>query len=185
VDPVHRSTVDRSRGVRLLLIWVVRADRTTPIACRRGRRGSGRPAPATAAELAGGGPNGAPGLGFERGKALREEGKEGKLTRGSEGREKLRWRRSSGGSGSGAPAPAGTVLCTRREQARERCDWRGSRGCLILVGGGREEGDRGGGGSSTDRPLMAAAAARDRAAPMEVGRDVGARESAKGRPQGL
>jgi hypothetical protein len=45
VDPVHRSTVDRSKGYAPLLIWVVRAHRTAPVAC--GRRAAGRwPAPA-------------------------------------------------------------------------------------------------------------------------------------------
>jgi hypothetical protein len=40
VDPVHRSTVDRSKGYAPLLIWVVRAHRTAPVAC--GRRAAGR-----------------------------------------------------------------------------------------------------------------------------------------------
>jgi hypothetical protein len=55
-------------------------------------------------------PYGAPGLRFEREMSLRDEGKKGKITRGSEGREVRRRRRSSGSSGGGAPAPAGTVL---------------------------------------------------------------------------
>jgi hypothetical protein len=61
-----------------------------------GVAGPRRRTTAAAAEVAEGGLNGAPGLGFERGKALREEGKEGKLTKGSKGREERWWRRSSG-----------------------------------------------------------------------------------------
>jgi hypothetical protein len=44
VDLVHRSTVDRSKGYAPLLTWAVRANRTAPAACGRGRRGGGRPA---------------------------------------------------------------------------------------------------------------------------------------------
>jgi hypothetical protein len=48
VDVVHRSTVDQIKGVRALLIWTVRADRTALVAHGRGRRGDGRPAVAPA-----------------------------------------------------------------------------------------------------------------------------------------
>jgi hypothetical protein len=98
VDPVHRSTVDRSKGYVPDLIWTVCANRMALAIHERRAAVGGWRAAAPAAErrrLAGGGPNGAPLHHFRRRAHGEEEEEEGKLTGGLEGRKGGRKRRST------------------------------------------------------------------------------------------
>jgi hypothetical protein len=57
--------------------------------------------------------------------------------RGLKRRETRRSRRSAPAACGGAPGSGGTVLRARREQARERCEWKGARGAFHRAERGR------------------------------------------------
>jgi hypothetical protein len=99
VDPVHRSTVDLTQGLRGLLIWAVR--RIGRLRWHVGDGGGGQTAAAAPSGGGGGGlageePRWPPGHHLRRGKHQDEEEEAGKLTQGPEGREPRRRRRSGG-----------------------------------------------------------------------------------------
>jgi hypothetical protein len=123
VDPVHRSTVNRIKGVTTLLIWAVRADRTAPVARGQGRRGAdgARRCRQTALRrLAGNGRKGAPVRQFRRRMHGEKEEEAGKFTGGLKRREGRRRRRSGRrflrrrSGGGGAPARAAARSSRRR-----------------------------------------------------------------------
>jgi hypothetical protein len=111
VDPVHRSTVDRSRGYAPFLIWAVRADRTALVV--RGRRavaGGWR-----RRWLAGVSPAfarfRARGHGLGRGQVLRGAGGTANLSRWSGRWLRRPWRRApqGGGAAKGGVRDAGAT----------------------------------------------------------------------------
>jgi hypothetical protein len=148
------------KGVRLLLIWVVRADRTAQVARRRGRWGIGRPTAAPGGARRRGSPEEprtasrppiraekAPGGRGEDGDAYQGLGGEG-ITAEEEIWRRLRRRRSGSGVDRAVHAEGASEEAVRVEEV-SRAPYMGRRG-------EGEKVTKAVGGALQRRPLMAA-----------------------------
>jgi hypothetical protein len=159
VHPVHRSTVDRSKGYESLLIWAADFHRTAVAACGRraaaGRRraaGRWRRRRRARRRVHRRRPTGPTGHQSRRGRHKNEEEDKGNAPGSLEGRERHRRRRSRRRSG-GRAVSSGRCCCGEGGKKGRGAGWRGGLGAPFIVVSGKGEGREGGG-----RRLVAAGA---------------------------